>query len=172
MGFGPDGEGVIFRQADQIILGTLAANTSIKQTNDPAMTDSFRMIKSEGSVSMQGATKVEGDGPIELWLVSDELTITEIDECIGSLVGQPLARNANQEAAQAMRPCFYLGLMENAPIGVGGKTWMEWSKTIRWTYGRAGISFAIAARNAGTGALTASGFVNFRHTAFGVWVGA
>ncbi len=171
MGFGKDGKGVIFRQSDQIVLSTLAAKSMLKQTNDPALTDSFRLIKSEGSASLQGATKVEGDGPVELWLVSDELSIAEIVETIGSLAGQPKSREAIVENEQAMRPVFYLGMMEFAPIGIGGKTWLEWSKVIRWTFGD-GQSFILGAWNAGTGALTTGASLNFRHTAYGVWVGA
>lgn len=171
MGFGKDGKGVIFRQRDIITLGALAAKTQVKQDNVPAVTDSFRMIKSEGSVAIRSATLTEGDGPIELWLASDNLTILEIGEAMDSTAGQPLSREDRIGNEHAMRPIWYLGVLENAPTGIGAKVLFDWSKTIRWTFGD-GESFVLIANNKGASALATGGILEFFHTAFGVWVGA
>ncbi len=171
MGFGKDKKGVIFRQRDVITLLALGGQTVVKQDNPPAVVDSMRIIKSEGVASVRGATLVEGDGPIELWLISDELTVAEVAEALGAQAGIPLHRSDRVGEERAMRPTFYLGVLEFVPIGLGGKVVLEWSKTIRWTFGDE-AGFAIAALNRGNDALTTGGAIDLYHTAYGVWVGA
>ncbi len=171
MGFGKDGKGVIFRQHDVITLLTLGARGVVKQDNPPAVVDSFRMIKSEGTASMRSATLDESDGPIEIWLVSDDLSPTEIAECISVGAGVPLSREDRVGNEVATRPCFYLGVLEFVPIGVGGRVVIEWAKTIRWTFGDT-TSFSLCAYNLGISALVTGGLISLRHTAYGVWVGA
>jgi hypothetical protein len=170
MGFGKDGKGVIHRQRDSIVLGGLGTAVAIKQATPPPVTDSFRMLKSEGTASIENATLVEGDGPVEIWLCSDDLSVAEIAAAISVTAGAPTARDDIIGNELALRPVFYLGALEFVPIGVGGKTIFEWSKTIRWTFGD-GTSWALVAFNLGS-TLTTGGTVRFHHTAYGVWVGA
>ncbi len=171
MGFGKDRKGVIFRQNDEITLLTLGSGSVLTQDNVPATSDSLRIIKSEGSASVSGATLVEGDGPIALYLASNDLTVAEIAAVINPAGGgAPLNRDDIVGNDVTMRPVYYLGHMEFVPIGVGGSVMMEWSRTIRWTFGDS-TGFAIVAFNEGS-ALTTGGKVSFSHRAFGVWVGA
>ncbi len=171
MGFGKDKKGVIFRQQDLVSLGTLATLTVKKQANPPSMTDSFRMIKSEGRGSLEFAVQVEGDGPLELYLASDDLTEAEIATALGDSSGFPLSRGDIGGSDVAMRPIFYLGQVP-FEAGDGGKSIaIEWSKTVRWTFDDS-AGFTLALLNRGSGALTTGGFFRFQHTAFGVWVGA
>ncbi len=172
MGFGKDKKGVIFRQRNQFSLSTLASLAALKQDSPPAMTDSFRMLKSTGMAKLQNATFVEDDGPLELWLCSDDLSVAEIVETIVQAAGQPLTRDSVVGEAQSLRPCFYLGVI---PFVVGsgesGANILEWSKTIRWTFGDS-TGFTLVVLNAGSSALTTGATIRFHHTAFGVWVGA
>jgi len=171
MGFGKDKKGVIFRQRDAITLLTLGGQTALKQNNPPAVVDSFRMIKSEGACSIRNGTLVEDDGPVELWLASDDLSVGEIAEAIAAGSGIPLNRGDVTGNEQALRPVWYLGALEFAPKGVGAKVMFEWSRTIRWTFSDE-TAFTLVAVNRGSSALTTGGSLDFFHTAFGVWVGA
>ncbi len=172
MGFGKDGKGVIFRQADIITLLTLASEAALKQDNVPAVTDSLRIIKSEGVAKIQSATFVEGDGPVLLYLVDDDLSVAEIAAVISSAVGQPLHRSDIVGDELALRPVFYLATI---PVitgsGESGANIVEWNRKIRWTFGE-DSGFAIVAWNMGSGALDTGAIVRFIHTAYGVWVGA
>ncbi len=171
MGFGKDGKGVIFLQEDGVSLGTLATETSTKQAAVPAFTDSFRVIKSEGHGHVEFATAVEGDGPVAIYLVSDDLSIAEIDEVFSS-AGKPLSREDVVGQAEVMRPIFYLTQFKIGPDAAGeDRIYFEWSKTIRWTFGDA-KGFVLVFRNEGSGALTAGCVPRFVHKAYGVWVGA
>lgn len=171
MGFGADGKGVIFRQLDVVTLLTLAAVTMLKQDNPPAMTDSFRMLKSEGHGTLEGGAQVQGDGPIEIYLASDDLSVAEIAAVLGDVAGFPLARDDIGGSQVALRPVFYLTQVPFTD-GNGGKDIdFEWSKPIRWTWGDT-AGFTIAAFNRGSGSLTTGGILRFQHTAFGLWVGA
>ncbi len=175
MGFGKDKKGVIFEQEDAITLLTLASETALAQDNIPAMTDSLRIIKSEGMASIEGATLVDGDGPIRLYLASGDLTMTEIAEKIaqgGGAAGGPLARDDITSGEEMLRPVFYLGMIDfRSQTDTAPTPRLEWSKTIRWTFGDT-AGFQLVAWNHGSGALTTGGKLRFHHTAFGVWVGA
>lgn len=171
MGFGKDGLGVLFRQQDTISLTTLAPATVRAQSNPPAVIDSLRIIKSEGYAHIEGATFVDGDGPLALYLASGDLSTTEVAEAIETTAGQPLRRDDLIGDEQALRPVYYLGMIENSVADNGARKMMEWSWNIRWTFGEAN-AFTIVAVNVGSGALTTGGTIRFHHTAFGVWVGA
>ena len=172
MGFGKDGKGVIFRQRATVTLGTLAPSVVVKQNSVPAITDSFRVIKSEGVAHIEGATLVDGDGPLEVWLVSDDLGVTEIAEAIAVTAGIPLSREDRVGNERALRPVFYLGLLRfTAQVAGAMNMEFSWERNIRWTFGDS-VSFAIVVLNRGSGALTTGGTVRFYHTAYGVWVGA
>ncbi len=171
MGFGKGNKGVIFRQQDSIVLLTAAALAVVKQANPPSHTDSFRVIKSEGHGSIELATDIEGDGPLELYLTSDDLSVTEIAASLGPAGGMPLARDDIVGSEQASRPVFYLGTVPFVDGSAGKRIFLEWSKTIRWTFGdTAGMTLCML--NRGSGALSSGASFRFQHTAFGVWVGA
>ncbi len=138
------------------------------------MTDSFRMIKSEGRGTIIGATAVEGDGPLELYLASDDLTEAEISTVLGDAAGFPLARDDIGGSQVALRPVFYLTTVPFVPqVGAanGAKITFEWSKIIRWTFGDT-AGFTLCVLNRGTSALTTGSVLGIQHTAFGLWVGA
>ncbi len=173
MGFGKDKKGVIVRNTDIITLGTLAAVTALKQDNALAMTDSLRILKTEGRAHIEGSTLVEGDGPIGLYLVSTDLSNAEIAAAINS--DGPVSRQDTVQEDLSMRPVYKLGELEFAPHTAASKqAILEWSRTIRWTFGDGGSggSFGIVAFNYGSNALTTGGIVRFTATHFGVWVGA
>ncbi len=171
MGFGKDKKGVIFRQAVTISLGTLGPLATTKQASPPAMTDSFRMLKSEGQGTLEFATQVEGDGPVELYLASDDLSTTEITAVLGDSTGFPLARDDIGGTDVALRPVFYLAQVPFVPGSVGKSIAFEWSRPIRWTFGDTS-GFTMTAFNRGSGVLTTGGFIRCQHTAYGLWVGA
>ncbi len=171
MGFGKDRKGVIFRQEDKITLLTLVAETALKQDNPPAVVDSFRLIKSEGRAHIEGATFVDGDGSIGLYLASDDLSVAEIIQVIGPLAGIPLSRGDIVGAEQSLRPVWYLGQLQFTSNDGVEKKMLEWSKTIRWTFGEA-TAFTLVAYNYGSSPLTTGATLSFNHVAFGVWVGA
>ncbi len=174
MGFGKDGKGVIFRQRGNIILGTLSTGVTVKQAAAPVIVDSLRVIKSTGVAHLSGGTFVDGDGPIELWLVSDDLSVAEISEAIGATAGIPLSREDRIGNERTMRPVFYLGILPFVQVtstAAAKANYIEWERNIRWTFGDE-ASFSIVAFNAGTGQLTTGGRIDFHHIAYGVWVGA
>ncbi len=171
MGFGKDKKGVIFRQENVISLGTLAGSSAVKQTAPPAMTDSFRLIKTEGQATLEGGTQVTGDGPIVIGIASDDLSTGEIEEAIGVAPGIPLSRGDVVGSDRAMRPVWLLGTIPFTDGNGGKEIKISWSKTIRWTFSDE-TAFTLFAFNLGSGALTTGGLVRFLHTAFGVWVGA
>ncbi len=170
MGFGKDGKGVIFEMKDVITLLALGTSAVVKEDNVPAFTDSFRVLKTKGVASIEGATLVDGDGPVLLYLVNDQLTTGEITEKINA--GGPLSREDTTKADEAMRPVFYLGKMDfRPPTATQEAPTLEWERSIRWTFGDA-KGFAVVAFNMGSGSLTTGGIVRFQHTLYGVWVGA
>ncbi len=175
MGFGKDGKGVMIRNTDTITLLTLGSLAVEIQDSPLVMSDSFRMLKTEGSYSLECATFIAGDGPIDLYLVSTALTAVEIAAAIAA--DGPLSREDTVLANTAMRPVFKLtdspipfrppAVTADEPIGA-------WSRPMRWTYGDGGStgSFGVAAFNLGMSALTTGGQVRFTAIHYGVWVGA
>lgn len=173
MGFGKDKKGVMIKITDMITLLTLGSRINVKQDNPLAMSDSFRSLKIEGRAHIEGATLVDGDGPVGLYLVSTDLSNAEIAEAINA--DGPVSRQDTVTEDTVMRPVFYLGQIQFAPSNAGrGDKLMEFSKKIRWTWGDGGTggSFGISAFNLGTGALTMGAVCIVDATLFGIWVGA
>ncbi len=175
MGFGKDGKGVIINQSDTISLLTLASNSVEIQDNPLVMTDSFRMLKTEGSATITGATLVDGDGPIDLYLVSTDLSATEIAAAI--TVDGPVSREDRVADEVATRPVFKLTekpISFRPPAAGGDMPDFSWSRKVRWTFGDGGStgSFGIAAFNLGSGSLTTGASLRMIVRHYGVWVGA
>ncbi len=169
MGFGKDGKGIIIRERTTITLGTLGANTALKQDSPLAILEDFRMIKSEIFASLDGATSVEGDGQIIIGIANDELTAAEIAECL--TVDGPLNRNDRVAEEQVMRAVFPLfaipfktlasqqGIHDNRPF----------EDTIRWTFSNP-EGWTLFAFNMGSSALTTGGVIQLVNKYYGVWV--
>ncbi len=169
MGFGKDGKGVIIRSYDTITLGALGAPAVKKQDNALVLGEDFRMIKSEIYAHLFGAAFVEGDGPLLIGIANNELTATEIDECLA--VDGPLDRNDRLSEERAMRAVFPLFLMPN-DVGnnlVEGNYGKPHTDTIRWTFSNP-EGWTVFAGNIGTGALTTGGVIILQQKYYGVWV--
>ncbi len=170
MGFGKDGKGVIIRDQNVITLGTLAADAVVKQTGPLALTEDFRMLKSEHWVTIQNATKVEADGPLIYGLANDELSVAEIAECLnvnGPL--DPSDRGNQEQAERAVFPIAIIDFVEGTAREEhfnDGKPYMHKKP---WTYSKA-AGFTTFAYNMGSGALTTGGQIRFNNIYYGVWV--
>ncbi len=173
MGFGKDGKGAILREELSITLSTLGTDTGILMTGGIGTTlaEDFRIIKTEYSAWVDGATFVAGDGPLSIWIANGDLTLAEMTETL-DLIG-PLDRSDRISMERAERYVTQLGVISfvEASSGIsqlfpadGGIA----EKTIRWTFSNGkGWSFLIF--NEGT-ALTTGGVVHLRAKHFGVWV--
>ncbi len=170
MGFGKDGKGVIITQADIITLSTLANNVLIKQASPLAIGEDFRLIKMEISAHIVDLTTTEV--PIHLYVVDDELSVSEIAEAI--VAGGPLDRNDRVAREQAERPVFLLGSF-NPGAGTHGSLLGAKAqegiveKTIRWTFSNP-EGWSIAAMNQSGATLTTGAVIRFVAKYFGVWL--
>ncbi len=107
MGFGKDGKGAILRENTTVALSTLSGNTALKVDGaDLAITEDFRLMKSEIFGNITGLTAGEGEG-ILLGLASDELTVAEIAAAINA--AGPLDRNDRASMEAAERPVWLIG---------------------------------------------------------------
>ncbi len=177
MGFGKDKKGAIIREADVISLGTLANASAVKQTSPLAITDDFRIIKSEYAAALTVLGAVD-DLPIHLYLVNDDLSVADIASAI--VAQGPLNRSDRDRDEAAMRFVKYIGSFmarDSAPV-VGGDYPLlgpqgqqgQVSETIRWTFSK-GTGWSLAAFNNSGGALVTGAVVRFVATHYGVWVG-
>ncbi len=174
-GFGKDGKGVIVRETVTKALVTLAANTGIVISGGDigiTLTDDFRILATEYLASLQLATFVAGDGPIELYLANGDLSLADFVESIEAT--GPLNRNDRDLNEKVMRWSKCLGQIafveENAAGGVllpadGGVGKI----TPRWTFSK-GVGWQWFAYNTGQ-ALTTGATVKIRAKHYGVWVG-
>lgn len=169
MGFGKDGKGVILRESQTITLGTLASSTAIKAASNLAVTEDFRIIKSEILVSFRAMQPDES--PIILGLADNELSVAEIGECL--LVDGPVDRNDRQKEEEATRPVWeicqntpqvFAGPSDNAP-----NNGLPIEKTFRWTFSN-DEGWCWFAWNASGAALDGGGSIVIHAKHFGVWV--
>ncbi len=164
MGFGKDGKGAIIYEKNIITLGALANATTKKADGQIALTEDFRLIKSEIMVVAQGVAA--GDAPLCFGIADNELTEAEIAEVMEQ--SGPVDKNDNLRSERAMRPVWplmYLGDGDEADVPQDG----IYEKVLRWTFSDAdGWVFFI--HNDTGGALTTGAVVRFRAKHFGVWV--
>lgn len=160
MGFGKDNKGVIITEEDVITVGALADNAAVKQGTPLAMTDRFRIIKTEYEVFFDNVT---ANDHIDFGIASDELSVTEIAEAIQ--LNGPLSRAQIDEGATALRPVWLL----DGVVGGGNMAlWSKGEKTLRWTFGLPGWSFF--AYNHQGSPITTAAILRFTAKHFGVWV--
>ncbi len=160
---------VIITDVDTITLLTLNDATALKQDNPLAITEDFRMLKMEIAATLTGGTA--GEGPLNLYIVDDELTVAEIAEAINAQ--GPLDRNDNLSKERAKRPVFLIGTFINSGanepiIGKDGQEGVLQVKQ-RWTYANP-EGWAIAIHNESGGNLATGGVVRMSMKFFGLWV--
>ncbi len=178
MGFGKDGKGVIITDSDTMTLGALATNAMVKQDNPLAFTDRFRLIKVSAIVTGRGFTV--GDGPIQVGMASNSLSVAEIAEALSA--NGPLNRQDALLRERAERPVWRLGhfpsnagqvtqtesLIGNAQ-GNGAEGVVEFAP--RWTFGVvSGLEgWTWWARNRSGEVLVTGVVITLECKYFGVW---
>ncbi len=170
MGFGKDGKGVIIRQFDAFTLSTLGSQTVIKQGNPLVIGEDFRMLKFEIFADIFGATFVDADGPLLLGIADNELSVTEIKECLEA--NGPLDRNDRVSMEHATRPVwpyFQISNDSSANAHIENSNQMPQEGSPRWTFSNP-EGWTWWAYNMGTGALTDAGFIRIEVKYYGVWV--
>ncbi len=177
MGFGKEGKGAIITEKDVITLAALANAVAIKQANPLAITDDFRILKSEYSISLTNLGAVD-DLPIDIYMVNNDINVAGI---AGAITAQgPLNKSDRNLAELAERGVFLLGTFSaNDQIPVVGGTYSLLGpkgqrgvveKNVRWTFTK-GVGWSLAAFNASGGVLATGAVVRFSAKHFGVWVG-
>ncbi len=169
MGFGKDGRGAILTERDTISLGTLANGAVIKQNNPLAITDDFRLLKSEITMSHTGHTV--GEMPIDVYIINDDLSAADVAEAIAAQ--GPLNKSDRNLSELSERGVFLLATLASGAQGhaVGHRNQhgvIEHKHP--WTYTK-GIGWSLAAHNNSGAALTTGTIVRFAAKHFGVWVG-
>ncbi len=170
MGFGKDGRGVIIRQSDVITLGTLGAKTVLKQDTPIVITEDFRMLKAELFVSIVAATFDDLDGPLVIGIANDELSVTEIKECLEA--GGPVGRDdavGNEQALRAVWPIAHImnAASENSHALMAQQ--MPLTVKPRWTFSNAN-GWTIFVYNQGSSVLATGGIIQLLNKFYGVWV--
>lgn len=158
MGFGKDGRGQIHWGKLSLTLGTLAANSSLKSGGGVVVTDHFRLIKTTG-VAMYGIGSEIFDEAVVLGIADNDLSTTEIEECMESTQLDPSDLNQGEES---LRPVWLLGIMRPGQA-------LAWEETIRWTF-HEDVGYTYFVYNLTTGALTTGGVVDILFKNYGVWV--
>ncbi len=169
MGFGKDNKGVIVRESDVIVLGALANAVAIKQSNPVAITDDFRILKSEYTIGMTGHTA--GESPIDLYLVNNDLSVADIAAAV--IAQGPLNKSDRDREEAAERSVKLVGTLQQQAVGHAlGPDNQHGLITIKhaWTYTK-GVGWALVAHNRSGGTLTTGTVVRFAATHYGVWVG-
>ncbi len=167
MGFGKSGKGVIITDIDDITLLTLANVTAVKQDNPLSLTEDFRMIKMEIAAELIGSTNTET--PIMLYLVDDEMDISEIGQ--GIAASGPLDRNDRLIEERATRPIFLVGMFgndSNTLLGAKGQEGVV-EKNVRWTFSNP-EGWSLVAFNHSGGPLATGAIIKFVTKFFGVWL--
>ncbi len=175
MGFGKDGKGVIIKEAATQPLLTLASNTGLFLASGNVvgvlLKTRFRHLKVEYSAVISGAAVIDGDGPIDLYLVDGDLTVAEAEQAI-EMAG-PLSANDVVLAAQAMRWVKYMGQIwfveQTANAENPHLRDAELQRVTRWTFG-IDKGWRWFAYNTGSGALTTGATIKVTAKHFGVWV--
>ncbi len=172
MGFGKNGTGVIIREQTSKALSTLAANTTILvDTNDLAIGEDFRMLKSEIAAHIEGLTAGEGSGLI-FGICNGELSVAEIAEALTN--DGPSDRNDRGPQESAERFVKVLSQLDLGQADTKGAFRNDTNGPIivakpQWTFSNPeGWNFFV--HNDGPSALTTGATMRLLMTHFGVWV--
>ncbi len=172
-------DGEIIREESFITLSTLANITAIKFTGGPAITEDFRILKSEISCFIIGIDDTDPAGGLHLGMCNGDISVADIAGCLRA--NGPLNRSDRDKQEESMRRVKLLASGQTDPQGsnsgatvlvvkfnneTGGPMITE--KT-PWTYGKAaGWDFFIY-NNSG-GSLITGGQGRLLATHYGVWV--
>ncbi len=168
MGFGKDGKGIIIRETDTITLSTLLNGAFIKQNNPLAITNDFRIIKSEYVMGFTAHTA--GEVPIDVYLINDDLSAADVAGAI--TIDGPLGKADRDKAEAAMRFVKLLGTLQQQAVGhlLGPQNQHGVVEIIpRWTFAL-GVGWAVGAFNNSGATLTTGTEVRFSAKHYGVWV--
>ncbi len=171
MGFGKDGKGAMLRE--RVVDGALGAlgSSAAVLFGGLALTEDFRLLKSEVVALVNNLTTTQGEGLI-FGICNGELSATEVDECIEA--AGPLDRNDRVSSERAMRNVKILGVLKKN-AGADGEGFFEdeggtriLRSKHRWTYSNPeGWDWFII--NIG-GSLTTGATLQIQATHYGVWV--
>jgi len=171
MGFGKDGKGAMIRENNSLTVGTLLAADLVSMPAI-AVTEDFRILKTEVYAHIEGLTAGEGIGLI-LGIADAELSDTEIEEALE--INGPLDRNDRLSYEKVTRPVWPIAALEIVDagglaqrfIGLNGGPMIEWKK--RWTFSSPeGFEFWLY--NDGVGTITTGATLKVLATHYGVWV--
>ncbi len=171
MGFGKDGKGIIIREQRSVNLSTLAAGAAILVGTKLAMTDDFRMLRSEVQAHLAGGTAGDVEGLI-FGLADGDLTVAEIAATI--LANGPLDANDIVTGNIAMRPVWNMGVAITNFDGTDGFYQGEANSPMlivkpRWTFSATKSWNWFVFNDTGSALTTgASTFILAKN--FGVWV--
>ncbi len=130
------------------------------------------MIKLQIAASARGVAAAEG--PVHLYLINDELSVTEVKEAIEA--NGPLGRSDRVAQERAERAVFLIGTFpaetpstENE--GIHGRDGQDGivERTIRWTFSDA-QGWSLGVFNQTGAAMTTGATVRFVAKFFGVWL--
>lgn len=173
MGFGKDGKGVIIRETALITLLTLGDVTALKGTQAVAITDDFRIIKTEVRAFLTSISAGEGFG-FSLYLVNDDLTAQQISNAIVN--DGPINSSDRDKIEASNRFLKLFGMSDTTMQAAGtvipfkGRENQEMlSETVRWSFNK-GVGWNWAIFNNSGSALTTGGLVKIIATHYGVWI--
>ncbi len=172
MGFGKNNTGAILRLNASIALSTLGSGAAIKLSGLIALTEDFRLLKSEILADISGLTGGEAD-QLVLGMCNNELSNAEIAECI--VAGGPVDRNDRLAQERAERWVKLLGKMVlTDSSGTQGYFRSETGGPLiivkpRWTFSDP-EGWAYFIFNNGAAALTTGATARVLATNYGLWM--
>ncbi len=175
MGFGKDGRGVIQKYQDSITLGALAGGTAVKSNTVLAITDDFRVLKTEVAQFIETLTAGEGKGLV-LGICNNDLTAVEI--AAGLEATGPISRGdriLSELSERFIQIIGVAGALGPAASDTEGQFLNEMGgpllkKNVRWTFTK-GIGYSFFVYNYDNTTLTTGAIVRMHVTSYGVWVG-
>ncbi len=174
MGFGSDGRGAIISETRTQALGALAANVGIFIGTKLAITDDFRMMKSEIQAMIAGLTAIDGAG-LSLYLVDGDLSLAEAEAKIE--LNGPLARDDVIGGEVSMRPVFLIGATEEGDETKTVRTFVD-KKTgapvclakPNWTFHDNGKGWNWMVYNSTSVSVASGATVAIASTSWGIWL--
>ncbi len=170
-----DDTGVIIHENRLQALVTLASETALIVGTKLAMTDAFRMLKSEIVSHIFQMTAGEG-GRLALYLCHGDLSVAEISDALSG--DGPLSRGDIEASMRAKRPIFLAGQYDADEVGTtahltnimtgGHGSIMK----PRWTFPDGGVGWNWVVYNFSSTALTTGAVLIIQNKAYGLWVGA
>ncbi len=162
---------VIIKETQTLSLGTLAAGAAIS-VGGPAITDDFRIIKSEVVASIEGLATGQGNNLV-LGIANADLTAAELAESL--VTDGPVNASDRDKAEEAGR---FTRMLSGAAHPTDGNSIVPFlgdqggpivEKTIRWTFSK-GVGWDWFIFNNDGSALTTGATLRLLATHYGVWV--